>query len=126
MTDSPLSILVVGDDDSLAELLRQAGHLVTIARTGMAALELAADDPPDVALLDVRLPGLSGWELARWLRHMAEGHQKRPFLIACGASEDRAKSLAVGCHLHLSKPVNPTVLTGVLTRFQRLLEGVPA
>ena len=60
----PLSVLVVEDHadeaDSLADVLRLYGERVTVARTGGAALELAADDPPDVVLLDVRLPDLDG------------------------------------------------------------------
>jgi CheY-like chemotaxis protein len=75
----PLSVLVVEDyedaADSLATLLRLHGYRVTVARTGGAALELAADDPPDVALLDIGLPDIDGWELARRMCEQAAGRR---------------------------------------------------
>jgi len=124
--DTPLSILVVDDDtdgaDSLATLLQIYGYRVTVARTGAEALELAAADPPDVALLDVLMPGLDGWEVARWLREQSCG--RRPLLVAvtgCGSDADRRRSAEAGMDLHLVKPVEPAVLAGVLEGFRRIL-----
>jgi CheY-like chemotaxis protein len=131
MTDdplSPVSILIVEDDmdgaDSMAAVLELHGFRVTVARTGGAALDLAADDPPDVALLDIGLPGIDGWEVARWLR---ERHpSRRPFLVAVtgyATEEDRRRSEVSGIDLHLAKPVEPAVLVGVIRRFARVVSG---
>jgi DNA-binding response OmpR family regulator len=123
-----LSVLVVEDNrdgaDSTADLLQLYGHRVSVTLTGKAALELAADDSPDVVLLDIRLPDVSGWDVARRLREQAEGTGKRPLLIAvtgCGAEVDRRRSAAAGIDLHLVKPVEPGVLVGILDRFRRVL-----
>jgi CheY-like chemotaxis protein len=124
----PLSVLVIEDDqdgaDSTATLLQMYGCRVVVAQTGHDALEFAANDPPDVAILDIRLPDLDGWEVARWLREQAKGTGKAALLIAvtgCGSDVDRQRSTEVGIHLHLVKPVEPAVLIGVLRRFARVL-----
>jgi two-component system, OmpR family, response regulator len=78
----PLSVLVIEDDedaaDSTAALLGMYGCRVTLARCGADGLEVAADDPPEVVLLDIGLPGLDGWQVARWLREQAKGTGSRP------------------------------------------------
>lgn len=123
-----LFVLVVEDHpdtaDSLAELLRLYGHRVAVARTAQEALASAGADPPDVALLDLRLPDMDGWQVAHRLRDQANGREKRPFLIAvtgCGTNEDRWRSLDAGVDLHLIKPVDPALLKGVLTRFSQTI-----
>jgi two-component system OmpR family response regulator len=124
-----LSVLVVDDLDdaamSMAEVLSLCGVAhVSIANTGSAALELSAADPPDVVLLDIGLPDLNGWEVARWMREQAKGKCKRPFLIAItgfGSEADRRQSAAAGVDLHLVKPADPEVLIGVLRRFARII-----
>jgi CheY-like chemotaxis protein len=122
----PLSILVVEDHrdgaESLALLLQIHGYRVVVANSGEAALESAALAPPDVALLDLRLPGMDGWEVARQLRERSVG--KRPLLIAvtgCGQEGDYRRSAEVGIDLHLLKPVDPGELLAVLDRFSLLL-----
>jgi CheY-like chemotaxis protein len=71
-TPHPLTVMVVDDladaAESLALLVQMNGYRVTVARTGEEALALAAQVPPDVAILDLRMPGLDGWEVARKLR----------------------------------------------------------
>src|SRR6516162_6114764 len=103
---SKLRVLVVEDHAdtaaSMAVLLRIRGHEVEVAPDGPSALRIAADRPPDVALLDIGLPGLSGWHVARRLRERAPG--KTPLLIAVtgyGREADRRRSLEAGIHLHL-------------------------
>ena len=122
----PLAILVVDDDadtgDSLAEMLALHGHAVRVARDAAGALRLAADEPPDVVLLDIVMPGTDGCEAALVLRERAGA--KRPFLIAvtgCESAADRARTAAAGFDLHLVKPVAPAILVGLLERFRRLL-----
>jgi CheY-like chemotaxis protein len=123
-----LLILVVEDNEdgaeSTAALLQLHGHRVLVACDGAAAVSLAADAPPDVALLDICLPGLNGWEVARWLREQTAGTGRRPLLIAVtgvGSDADRRRSAEAGIDLHLLKPVDPAALIGLLDRFRRVL-----
>ncbi len=128
MKDSayPLSVLVVDDDrdtaESEAHLLSIMELSVRVALGGEEALEQALADPPDVVLLDMKMPGMDGYELARRLRELRT--PKRPILVAvtgCSSEEDREKSAAAGIDLHLVKPVDPGILVGMLSRFRRLL-----
>lgn len=121
-----LHILIAEDRadcaDSLALLLRLYGHDVEIARTGPAALERARSDEPDVVLLDLGLPGMSGYDVAR--RISDRRPKKTPLLIAVtgfGQDEDRRRSLEAGCDLHMVKPVDPEQLRVVLEMFQRTI-----
>jgi CheY-like chemotaxis protein len=80
-----------------------------------------------VAILDLLMPGMNGWELARKLRDQAAG--KRPFLIAmtgCATEENRRRSREAGIDLHLLKPTDPALVVGVLERFARLVAPDPA
>ena len=108
--------------DSLALLLALHGYSVRVARCGEDALRMAAADPPDAVLLDVRMPGLDGYEVARELRERAIG--KRPFLVAvtgCATDGDRRRSAEAGIDLHLTKPADPAIVVGLLWRFARVL-----
>ena len=112
-------VLVVDDNfdaaDSLGQMLRLQGHEVKIAHDGPAALELAAAFAPDVALLDIGLPGMNGLELARRLRQL-EGLQDI-LLIAqtgWGQEEDRIRSRHAGFDHHLVKPLGLGSVAGAL------------
>ena len=123
MIDSlPLRILVVDDDqdtaDSLATILRMAGHGVSTARSGCAALEAFEADEPDVMLLDLAMPGMDGFEVARQVR--TRGCGPRIFLIAVsgfGRDEDRRQSAEAGIDIHLIKPACPEVLLDLLAQY---------
>lgn len=133
-TASPtgLRVLLVEGDAQNAEcmtlLLQMYGHQVRLARSGPVALQMAEANPPDVVLLETRLPGMDGWEVARRLREQAT--VKMPFCIAvtgCGTEADRRRSEEAGIDLHLLKPVKPSYLRRLLTRFQTIIgsgEGV--
>lgn len=115
----PLSVLVVEDQDdcaqSTAELLSLYGHAVRVATCGPEALRDAARELPDVVLLDIQLPGPSGWEVAARLRERGGGRQ--PLVVAvtgCGSDEDRWRSADAGIDLHLVKPVAPADLVRLL------------
>jgi CheY-like chemotaxis protein len=123
-----LRILVVEDQADVAWLLtlvlRRDGHEVQLARDGPTALEAVQIAPPDVVLLDIGLPGMSGWEVARWVTEQPA--EKRPLLVAItgyGEEEDRRRSEEAGIDLHLVKPVDPDELLGLLRRFYRVVGG---
>jgi signal transduction histidine kinase/CheY-like chemotaxis protein len=108
-------ILVVDDNsdagDSLAMLLEMTGHQVQIARNGMQAVEIASLFKPDVGLLDIGLPGMNGYELAKRLRNEPFG--KDLLLIALtgyGQEDDRRRTREAGFDHHLTKPADTNVL----------------
>jgi PAS domain S-box-containing protein len=115
----PLRILLVDDNvdaaEMLAMLLQGDGHEVTVVHNGADALARARAAPPDVALLDIGLPGMDGHELARRLR--AGAHGAGITLIAVtgyGGEHDREASLAAGFSHHLVKPLDPARLADLL------------
>ena len=121
-----MRILVVEDEVVTAEmtaaLLRMEGHEVQVAPDGPTALRLAQADPPDVALIDISLPGADGYEVARQLRELKT--PKRPlFIVATGHGGDdyRRRSAAEGIDLHLTKPFEPEKLQQVLRRFRDII-----
>jgi PAS domain S-box-containing protein len=114
-------VLVVDDNDDaadiLAETLRRSGHDAVAVYDGPAALDSAQGRPPDVVLLDLGLPGMDGYEIARRMR--AEPHLSDIVLIALtgwGSEADRRRSREAGFAHHLTKPVDPTSLNELLTR----------
>ena len=118
------SILVVDDNDdaasSMAMLLRMMGHDASIAHDGESALRGIEADRPDIVLLDIGLPGMSGYEVAERLRKTPAGKALRLYaLTGYGQEEDRRRSAAAGFDGHLVKPVMPGDLFA-------LIESAPA
>jgi CheY-like chemotaxis protein len=118
-----LRVLVVEDNagvaDSWAGLLETLGHEVEVVRDGLDALRAAEAEPPDLVLLDLGLPGMSGYEVARRLR--GRRRSKRPLIIAItgfGQDAERLRSYEVGIDLHLVKPVQFDELANLLARYQ--------
>jgi CheY-like chemotaxis protein len=112
-------VLVVDDNadaaDSLAILLRMAGCQVEVAYDGSETLELASSFKPDVVLLDIGLPGMDGYEVARKLREMPE--MKEIVLVAVtgyGRDDDRIRTRDAGFQFHLTKPINHQSLRSLL------------
>lgn len=111
-----LRILVVDDNVDLVSMLcgvlRHKGHTVQSAHSGPNALALAKQWKPDVCLLDIGLPGLDGYEVARRIRHdpaLAAGDRPRPRLIALtgyGRPSDVTLAREAGFDAHLIKPVD--------------------
>jgi CheY-like chemotaxis protein/anti-sigma regulatory factor (Ser/Thr protein kinase) len=117
----PRRVLVVDDNidaaETLAMLLRIKGHEVHCAHDGPAALELAAAVSPEFVLLDIGMPGMDGYEVARRLR--ADATLARVMLVAItgyGQEEDRVRSRAAGFDDHFVKPLNPHALREILGR----------
>lgn len=117
--DRPLRILVIDDNDDAREMLRVAltlaGHTVCEAADGRTAIDVAIDVVPDVALVDIGLPGLDGYEVARQIR--AEPRAKSVSLVAVtgyGQAEDQLRALDAGFDAHLTKPVWPERLAAAI------------
>ena len=105
--------------ECLAMLLRLWGHEVTVARNGPAALRAAETRHPQVALLDISLPGMDGHELARRLRSQPGlGPLVLVALTGWGQDEDRRRSQEAGFDHHLTKPVELSALQELLTQAQ--------
>ena len=112
-------VLIADDNqdgaESLAMLLRLSGNEVFVAHTGTDALELASQERPHVAILDIGMPGLSGYEVAECIRREAWG--ARVTMIAVtgwGQDDDKRRAQIAGFDHHLTKPVDLEVLEQLL------------
>jgi CheY-like chemotaxis protein len=121
---APLRILVVDDNadaaDSMAFLLELDGHEARIARDGLHAVDAAAHWTPDVVLLDIDLPKLDGYEVARRIRAQPHG-VNGVMLIAItgwGQDDDRRRSRDAGFDAHLTKPVDYVDLKKLLVQWR--------
>jgi signal transduction histidine kinase len=119
--ERPLNLLLVDDNvdavESLAMLLRQAGHEVTTAYEAQSALQALDRRAPDLAVLDIGLPGIDGYDLARAIR--ARPQMKHVVLVALtgyGRPEDRGRAREAGFDHHLIKPAGFAELRGLLAR----------
>ncbi|MFZ3043227.1 MAG: PAS domain S-box protein [Thiobacillus sp.] len=115
---SQCRVLVVDDDDAVADsmsmLLQINGHDVRVAASGKAALEIARSFQPQVALLDIGLQGMDGYEVARQLR-AEQGEDIRLIAVTgYGDEEARSRSVAAGFDQHLVKPVPPALIYELL------------
>jgi CheY-like chemotaxis protein len=120
----PLSVLIVDDNAEaafvLARLVELHGHAARVEHDGAAGLRAAEQSAPDVCLLDLILPGMDGWELARRLRgRLGAG----PLLVAVtgyGTERDRTLSRQASFDHHFLKPIDARVLADLLqTRARR-------
>lgn len=125
---APLRVLVIEDNEdaceTLAAMLRLWGHRVECAGDGLHGVARALTDRPDVMLVDIGLPKLDGYEVAR--RTRAELGAATPALIAMtgyGQPEDRRRALEAGFDAHMVKPVNATELQRRLAEVQPRAEG---
>ncbi|HEX5346657.1 MAG TPA: response regulator transcription factor [Pseudonocardiaceae bacterium] len=106
------AVLVVDDDvlvrDVVGRYLSRAGYQVTVAGDGEHALRAAQANPPDLVVLDLMLPGVSGLEVCRRLR--AAGPVPVVMLTALGEEEDRIVGLELGADDYITKPFSPREL----------------
>jgi CheY-like chemotaxis protein len=114
--------VVIADDNidaanSLAMVLEHDGYLVHVAHDGASAYEISTRVRPAAAFLDIGMPGLDGYALARKLRRESWG---RDILLVAttgwGQEEDRQRALAAGFDEHLTKPVDPGAPSRLLAR----------
>jgi two-component system CheB/CheR fusion protein len=111
-------VLIVEDNCDQAQTLRlflgMLGYHIAVADTGPRALEVARRVRPDVVLLDIGLPGLDGFEVARQIKR-EQGDSVRIIAVsAYGSDNDRRQSLEAGCELHLVKPADPRFIESLL------------
>jgi CheY-like chemotaxis protein len=116
--ETPRRIVVIDDNfdaaESLAMLLRLKGHEVHVAYDGPAGVALALKMDPDSVLIDIGLPGIDGYEVAKQLRAQENGRALLVALTGYGQTEDRIKSEQAGFDHHLVKPVAQNVLEDLL------------
>ena len=113
------SVLVVEDEVDLlftiALSLELNGYRVLKAASGEEALEVVDKERPDAVVLDLRLPGIDGWEVLNRLRDL--GHFPAMPVVLLSAQVDAAtaaRAVELGCHAHLAKPFSTAELSGVL------------
>ena len=112
-------ILIVDDSPtqlfSLRQIVEKAGHQTVTAESGEKALELAADEKPAVILMDIVMPGMSGYQAKRKLgREEATRNIPVIFVSTKDGEADRAWGLRLGATEYVTKPVNPnTLLTAI-------------
>jgi CheY-like chemotaxis protein len=114
-----LKVLVADDrsdiTDTTAVLVRSWGHAVAVAYDGEAALRQAADFHPDVMLLDIGMPAMDGYEVAKAVRHREELCDTTLIAITgYGDETNRRRVREAGFDLHLIKPVDPSLLAKAL------------
>ena len=124
MSDVPhpgLRVLIVDDNvdaaDALAELLNDLGYHCHVCYDGAAAIELASEHRPHVVLLDIGLPEIDGYEVARRLRAVPSGSTVLVALTGYAQAADLKRTREAGFAHHLVKPVK-------LETFVGLLEGI--
>jgi len=105
--------------ESMGMLLTVWGHEVRTAHDGASALQVASEFQPEFVLLDIGLPGMDGYEIARKLQEMPG--TRNAVLVAMtgyGQEEDKLRSMAAGFARHMVKPANPQKL-------RNLIESLP-
>ena len=116
----PSRVLVVDDNvdaaESLALLLQSDGHTVSVAHNGVDAVERAEVWQPDIAVLDVGLPGMNGYEVASALRQRGESCPELIAVTGYGQAADTKRALEAGFRFHLVKPVDARDLTSAIAR----------
>ena len=119
-----LRILLVEDNDDVSEAMEQIlamdGHTVSVAHTGAQALETVRIFRPNVVLLDIGLPDMDGYQVARRIRDQRDQNELPHLAIVAlsgyGNERQRLQAREAGCDDHLVKPVNLETLHSVLAR----------
>jgi len=117
-------ILIADDEPNIVAavefLLRRSGHEVYIARNGDEALRLVEQSCPDLVLLDVMMPVMSGYEVCKRMRDRADWHHiKIVMLSAKGRDAEVAKGMSVGADLYITKPFSTRDLMSKINELLR-------
>jgi signal transduction histidine kinase/ActR/RegA family two-component response regulator len=124
-----LHVLVVEDNkdaaDSLAMLLKLWGHRVRTSHDGLAGLTAARHTRPEVVLLDIGLPGMDGYEVARQLRQEFGPAIRLVAMTGYGQEEDRRRAWEAGFNAHLVKPADPATLQALLAQSDLIAGPAP-
>lgn len=117
-------VLVIEDNEQnrylVTFLLEKHGFEVLAATDGPAGIECARSCRPDIILLDIQLPRMHGYDVARALRGMAALHETPIIAVTSHAmAGDREKSLAAGCTGYIEKPINPDTFIDQIERYAR-------
>jgi CheY-like chemotaxis protein len=120
----PLRVLIADDNrdsaESLGMLLEMSGHEVYLAHDGLDALAAAAEKLPDIALLDIGMPGMDGYEVAANIRREAWGSNITLIAITGWGQEDNKRlARTAGFDHHLTKPMDSAVLESILATVVR-------
>ena len=117
--EQKLRFLVVDDNEDIRDvfcrLVERAGHLASIARDGLEALDSLQREPFDVMLLDLSMPRMNGVEVVRWMRdHPKVGASMRVVVISAWAGEHRAALQELGVETVMQKPLRIQQLTDLI------------
>ncbi len=117
----PRRILIADDNrdsaTTLAMMLRLSGHEVDVAHSGTEALDLAKRVRPEIAVFDIGMPDLSGYEVADRIRHEAWGEKMTLIAVTgWGQESDKRRARAAGFDHHLTKPIDPAILEPLFER----------
>jgi two-component system cell cycle response regulator DivK len=122
------TILIVEDNDLnmklFVDVLEGAGYRVLQSGEGVAGFQLARAERPDLIVMDIQLPAISGLEVTRWLKEDPElSHIPVVAVTAYAMKGDKARMLEGGCEAYLAKPIS---VTSFLETIWRLIERTPA
>ena len=121
-------ILIADDEPSIVAavefLLKRGGYEVRVARSGDEALELIEASPPDLVLLDVMMPGRSGYEVCKRLRERPEWKDLKIIMLSAkGRDAEVSRGLSLGADVYITKPFSTRDL---MAKIQGLLDSEPA
>jgi len=112
MAGEKKKILICDDEPLIREAISyavaKAGHDNVMAEDGLQAYEMVKTEDPDLVLLDVGMPGMSGFDVCKKIRELPEGNKYQIMIItAFGQASDQEKAIASGADDYLSKPFSP-------------------
>jgi CheY-like chemotaxis protein len=115
-------ILIVDDSEDmrllLEQILEEEEYTLLFAEDGLSAIEQAKTYLPDLMLMDMSLPGMSGWEVVRRLRQRSEFAQTPIIAVTAHVSKsDQERALEIGCNAHLGKPFDVVTVIETIERF---------
>ncbi len=125
----PVRVLVVEDNEDAAEsfrlLLELHGHQVRVARDGLEGLRAFEEFSPEVAFLDLGLPGIDGFGVAERIRAIAGKHPVLVAISGYGRDEDKQRAFAAGFDLHMTKPVDHDRIEALLQKLASAGDALP-